>query len=588
MPKVDQLSLQPLRHRISSSYRRLCSHVKQRIAETIRSLTPHLSYSNWIKHCERPSYQPARITQAIAAFHYTPKVSIVMPVYNTPVALLDLAISSVRAQDYENWELCICDDASPKLAVRARLENWSKQDPRITVTHSTENEGISRASNRALLLASGEFVGLLDHDDELSQNALYEVVKLLQDFPHADMVYSDEDKLDPQGRRIEPYFKPDWSPEYLLSMMYTLHFSVYRRCLLDEIGGFRAGFEGSQDYDLALRITEKTDRIYHIPKVLYHWRMAPGSAAASSEAKPYAYDAARRALTEHLSHKRIPGEILHGKWRGLYRVRFNLQEAERVSIVVPNLGKEDDLKTCVRSIEDKSSYHNHEIVVVANRSIDADTERYLSARSCRIIFADESRNFSRLVNIGAANAQGQYLLILHDDIEVISPDWMAAMLGFFSQEKIGAVGVKLLYRTDRLQHIGIVLGLKGLAGYPLQGRRGRPLGYPDPSDFIRNCSAVSGACMMVRKSVFEAVGGFDEQLPGAYSDIDFCLRIREAGYRIVWTPHAELYHDEPPSRVDLGGSEAKYFIGRWRNILKNDPYYNPNLTLRYEDVGFRV
>ena len=506
--------------------------------------------------------------------------------YNTPLEHLDLAIRSVQGQHYKNWELCICDDASPKAEVRTCLESWEKQDARIKVAYLAKNEGISGASNRALELATGEFVGLLDHDDELTADALYEVVKLLQERPDADMIYSDEDKLDANGRRKWPNFKPEWSPELMLAVMYTCHFGVYRRSLVQEIGGFRAGFEGSQDYDLVLRLSEETDRIHHIPKILYHWRMAPNSAATSGNAKPYAYEAAKKALTEHLNRSRAEAEIVHGDWRGLYRVRFNLQGDDKVSIVMPDFSRAEALRCCVRAIEEKTSYGNYEVMVVDGGGLDAELREDLESRGHRIISAEKSSSLSRRINLGASQAQSPYLVLLHGDAEVISSEWMTAMLGFCKQAKIGAVGAKLRQRSGKIQHIGVVLGLKGVIGYPLRGYWARPLGYPDPSQFVRNCSAVSGACMMVRREVFEKLGGFDEREPGTYNDIDFCLRLRQAGYRIVWTPEAELYCDAPAASVD--SMETEYFRERWAHVLKSDPYYNPNLTVRYEDVGYRV
>ena len=578
--------------KLLNRYRDLRFRVKQPIAQLFRKvdplIRPHLSYAYWMKHCERRSYDPARIAQAMASFQYEPKVSIVMPVYNTPIELLDLAIRSVLGQRYENWELCICDDTSPSPDLRIRLESWQKRDPRIKITYSPKNEGISGASNRALSLATGECVGLLDHDDELSPDALFEIVNLLQCHPDADIVYSDEDKLDPQGRRICPHFKPDWSPEQFLSGMYFCHFGVYRRRLVEEVGGFRGEFDGAQDYDLALRIIEKTERIYHIPKILYHWRMAPTSFATSAVKKPYAHEAGRRALNEYVSRRRIPGEIVHGKWPAYYRIQFKLDGADKVSIIIPYLGKPDALMACINSIERRTSYRNYEIILVGNRGLDPGTKQYLLSRPHRVISVDESLNISRLINRGAAQAAGAYLLLLHDDAEVISSDWVTSMLGFSRLPEIGAVGAKLLYRTGRLQHIGVVLGLKGVAGHPLRGLYAYARGYLDPSEIIRNCSAVSGACMMVRKQLFEKLGGFDEQLPDTYNDIDFCLRLREAGYRIVWTPDAQLYHDEPASRSHANSRETRYFKNRWDKVLKNDPYYNPNLTLRYEDLGYRV
>ena len=571
--------------KLRSFYRDVRFRVKHPIAEAIKSVTPHLSYAHWIKHCE-PKPNAVQIAEAIAKFEYAPKISIVMPVYNTPLDLLDLAIRSVVMQHYENWELCICDDASPNPGVRARLQNWQKQDARIKVTCLAKNEGISGASNRALELAFGEFVGLLDHDDELTPDALYEVVNLLQRRSDADMIYSDEDRLDPDGCRVWPNFKPEWSPEFMLSVMYTCHFGVYRRQLLQEIGAFRLGFEGSQDHDLVLRISEKTGRIYHIPKILYHWRMAPGSAAGSADAKPYVHDAAKRALSEYLNRRRIPGESVDGKWPLHHSVRFRLDDTEKVSIIIPDLDRVEALRSCVDSVVEKTSYRNYEVIVVDNRHLEDETKNYLTSKSCRIILADESSSSSRLINVGAAHAQGGYLLLLHGDTEVISADWVTGMLGFCRQPEIGTVGAKLLSRTGRIQHVGVVLGLKGVAGYPLRGHY--PRHYPDLSQFIHNCSAVSGACMMVRKKLFEQLGGFAEQLPDAGNDIDFCLRIREAGYRIVWTPDAELYHDGTFASDALNGRQGEYFKRRWAKVLKGDPYYSPNLTLRYEDLGYRV
>jgi GT2 family glycosyltransferase len=578
--------------RLLNLYRTLRFRVKHPIAQGIRKLRGtdrHLSYERWIKHVEQRSYDPVRIHEAIANFHHKPKISVVMPVYNTSPGLLDLAIRSVQKQHYENWELCVCDDASQSAEIRECLEKWQKRDARIKVTFSQHNEGISAASNRALQLASGEFVGLLDHDDELSGDALYEVVNLLQERPEADMIYSDEDKLDAVGHRVHPCFKPDWSPEYMLARMYTCHFGVYRRRLLDEIGGFRTGFDGSQDYDLVLRLSERTSQIYHIPKILYHWRMIPSSASCSSEAKPYAYVAARKALSEHLERRQISGTIVDGNWHGHYRIWFD-RGTEKVSIVILASGTPSFLKACITSIEEKTSYANYEIVVVENQSIDPDIKEFLSARSYTVVPVQEAFNSSRRINLGAKHACGTYLLLLHDDTEVISADWITAMLGFCQQGEIGVVGAKLLYRNDLIEDAGVVLGLSGVAGHPLRKFPRNTWHDFRSSGDTRNCSAVSGACMMVRKSVFEQVGGFDEGISNAYSDIDFCLKVREAGYRIVWTPWAELYHDhdDPHSHDRTDSHEVAYFKKRWGKILANDPYYNPNLTRKHEDLGYRV
>jgi GT2 family glycosyltransferase len=567
------------------------SRVTHPVAQGYRTLRglidPHLSYDHWIKHVEQRSYDPARIKMEISSFDYKPTISVVMPVYNTPIGVLDLAIQSVVKQHYEKWELCVCDDASSHTDVRRCLERWQKQDARIKTSVSARNEGISAASNRGLQVATGEFVGLLDHDDELSPDALYEVAKVLQENRGADMIYSDEDRLDVEGRRVEPFFKPDWSPEYMLACMYTCHFGVYRKRLLEEIGGFRTRFDGSQDYDLVLRLTERSERILHIPKVLYHWRMIPSSAAASLEAKPYALTAAKKALSEHLERRGVSAEIRDGAWPSHYRIEFKLQGDEKVSILIVASGKTDALRTCMASMEKYTS--KCEVVVAMTSDVSPGLEEYLASKSCRIVSSGDAFHPSRLINLGAKEAKGEYLLLLHDDVEAISKDWISPMLGLCQQKEIGAVGAKLLRRNESIEHAGMVLGLKGIVGSPLQNfPKDTRHGCGAATD-MRNCSTVSAACMMVRKDVFDGVGGFDESLSRIYSDVDFCLKVRTAGYRIVWTPWAEFYHSVCASPENERGSRDVVLLEkRWGKLLKDDPYYNPNLTLRHEDFGFRV
>ncbi len=546
-------------------------------------------YRRWILEREQPSIDVPAIRQAISGFAFMPTISIVVPVYNTPAELINAFVNSVRAQYYENWELCICNDGSSAMHVRPLLDEWSERDSRIKVVHSGKNEGISSASNRALGLAAGEYVGLLDHDDELSPNALYENVKLLQSHPEADMIYSDEDKLNARGQRIDPFFKPDWSPEYMLSCMYTCHFGVYRKRLLNEIGGFRVGFEGSQDYDLVLRVSEKTDKIFHIPKVLYHWRIVAGSAAGSSGAKPYAYVAARKALREHLNRRRVRAEVADGKWLGHYSIRFKLENIEPVSVIIPTKDKVRLLRSCIQSIEKETSYPNYEIIIVDNQSSRAETKQYFSTLRHRIVTMEEPFNFSRLINRGAAESRAKYLLFLNNDTQVISADWIETMAGLCQQHDIGIVGGKLLYPGDRIQHAGITLGVAGIAGHAFRRFVRDTFHHFGAACDLRNCSAVTGACMMVRKEVFDQVGGFDESLPIAYNDVDFCLRVRQAGYRIVYTPAAELYHIESASRgYRTSEKEAIEMQRRWAKVIMNDPYYNPNLTLDHEDFGLRL
>lgn len=553
---------------ILRAYRRLPFGVKHSARRVIDAMQPHRSYGWWIRFCEQRA-DASLAAKEIAGFAYGPKVSIVMPTYNSSIELLDLAIESMRRQFYQNWELCICDDASPRAEVRDRLKHWSEREPRIKTVFLEKNEGIGGASNNALKLATGEFVGLLDHDDELTPDALFEVVKLLQENRDADIIYSDEDKLTPVGKRIQPFFKPDWSPEFMLCVMYTCHFTTYRRRVVEELQGFRPEFAGSQDYDLFLRAAERTDRIYHIPKILYHWRMAPGSVANSANSKPYAFEAAKRAITEHLERRGIPGKAVHGPWPGAYRLRFEMDGRDKVSIGVFGHGDQQKVNRCLKSVQERSSYANREII-----SGERDE--------------NSSSNLSRRINKLVSRASGNYIVLLDEDTEVVSTDWIEAMLGFFRLNDVGAVGAKLTDRNGRIQHIGIALGLKGVAGYPLRGLYGYPFVFPDPNDFFRNCSAVSAACMMVRKEAFQRIGGFDEKLPSLYNDVDFCLRLRRAGYRIVWTPDARLECEAARNGDGYHRDAAEYLEQRWGVALRQDPYYNPNLTLKYADMGFRT
>jgi GT2 family glycosyltransferase/SAM-dependent methyltransferase len=545
-------------------------------------------YEKWIEHERqlRPSKHAAQ--ERIATFPYQPVISLVMPVYNTRIDFLQTAIASVRGQYYENWELCICDDASDKPHVKPFLEDCAARDPRIKVFFSAQNEGISLASNHALQLATGEYIGLLDHDDELSCDALFEVVSLLQQQPEADVIYSDEDKLEIDGRRCDPFFKPDWSPEYLLSCMYTCHFGVYRRSLMEAVGGFRKGYEGSQDYDLMLRFSEQTRHVCHIPKVLYHWRKSPGSTAAASQAKSYSSDAGRRALDEHLERRGIRGQVINDR-PNRYRVRPEIKGTPLISILIPTKDHANLLRKCIQSIEGKTAYSNYEIVIIDNGSSEENACAYLRASRHKVLPYNEPFNFSAINNFGARHATGEYLVFLNDDTEVISPEWLTAMLEFAQFPDIGIVGAKLLYSNGKIQHAGVVLGMGGIAGHPYSNFPGKSSGYFDALFRIRNVSAVTGACMMMRREVFEKVGGFDEQLPVNFNDVDLCLRVRQAGYRIVWTPYATLEHHESATRqLVITAEEVRYVQDRWGGVLLNDPYYNPNLTLQRSDYSLRL
>lgn len=550
-------------------------------------------YDKWVEQTALTDSDRKKIRKGIERFSYRPKISIVMPVYNVERRWLEKALDSVLAQLYENWELCIADDASTEPHIRKTLEAYENKDPRIRVAYLSENRGISLASNEALALATGEFVALLDNDDELTENALYENVRLLNQYPYADMIYSDEDKLDMDGKRCEPHFKPDWSPEMYLCHNYTCHFGVYRKSLIDEIGGFRKGYEGSQDYDLVLRFIEKTENIYHIPKVLYHWRMIPGSAADSTDAKRYAYVAGKQAVEDYVRRNGIDGVVEDGLFLGSYRVRYRLRGTPEVSIIIPFRDKASVLETCVDSILRKTTYPRYRILLVDNGSREEETIQYLKGLepqpAIQVLKYDRPFNYSAINNYAASQTDSEYVLFLNNDTEVISKDWIEVMLEHAQREEVGGVGALLYYPDDTVQHAGVILGLGGIAGHSHSRVSRESFGYFGRMKVVHNLSAVTAACMMTRRSLFEEVGGFDESVTHAFNDVDLCLKIREKGYRIVYTPYAELYHHESLSRgyEDTPEKQARfqreidYIYARWKTVLEaGDPYYNPNLTLK--------
>ena len=557
-------------------------------------------YQRWLTVNAVSESDLAAMSAEAAALAYKPTISVITPVYNTDPRWLRACIESVKRQVYPNWEMCLCDDGSTSAATREVLREYEK-DPRIRVTWLEKNSQISTASNAALALATGEYVALLDHDDEYTPDALFRVVQHLNAHRDADVVYSDEDKLDLAGARCDPYFKPDWSPEHFLSCMYTPHLVVLRKSLVDAVGGFRVGYEGAQDYDLLLRLSEQTKRIDHLPRILYHWRKLPQSAASAGDAKPWALDAGRRALEDAIRRRGAEAQILPGGAQGLFRVRFAVKGDPLVSMIIPTTGRPrqvggtrvDTLRALVRSVRQKTSYTNYEFVIVAdNGEVSAEVRRALEGSAHRIVpyTAEGPFNFSHKQNVGAANARGAHLLLLNDDVEVIASDWMTAMLEYSQQPEIGAVGAKLLYPDGRLQHIGIVLGVGGGAGHAFHQHAGASTGYASSAIAVRNYSAVTAACMMTRRDAFDAVGGFDEQLAVDFNDVDYCLRLRRAGYRIVFTPFATLYHHESASfgPRTQNAKELELMKSRWAEVMASDPYYHPALTREFPDYRIRV
>lgn len=541
-----------------------------------QELSLNEEYQLWLRR-NAPSTTELEVQRAAATgFVYKPKISIIMPTYNTKPEWLDEAIESVRAQTYPNWELCIVDDASTDPATRKALRRYTRRR-KIHLARLGENSGIAAASNRALSMATGEFVGFLDHDDELKPNALFEVVKLLNRRRDLDFIYTDEDKLEPDGQLTDPFFKPDWSPELFLTTNYVTHFAIYRKELVDRLGRLRRGYDGSQDHDLALRVTEATERIGHIALPLYTWRKVPGSAAASAEAKPWAYQAGARALMDGLRRRGFEGDVVPGLWKGSHRVRFRITGAPTVGIIIPTRDRVDLLRRCVESIEARSSYRHYELLVVDNDSADEETLEFLATVKGRVIAYRGPFNYANMMNVAAAEARTDMLLFLNNDTEVISPGWIEALLEYAQQPAVGAAGARLLYPQGHPQHEGIIMGL----GHGTAGNVDHA-GYFSLGHSVLNASAVTAACMMTRAAVFSELGGFEEKLKVAFNDVDYCLRLRRAGYRIVYTPYAELFHHESASRGTLHPpADEAFFRERWGcpgEIV--DPYYNPNLDLR--------
>jgi GT2 family glycosyltransferase len=563
-------------------------------------------YDLWIMNHEPGIIQLDEMRDECSAFPYQPKISIITPVWNTDEKWLRQAIESVMDQVYQNWELCLADGGSTSPHVRRVIEEYADRDPRIRIAVLDKNKGISGNSNEALAMASGEWIGLLDHDDELAPYALYEVVKLLNSKRDAGFIYSDEDKIDGAGRRSSPFFKPDFAPDMFLSHNYICHFSVIRRDLIDHAGGFREGYDGSQDYDLFLRVTELLDEkeIVHIPKILYHWRIIPGSAADSIEAKPYAINAAKLALTDALRRRGIHGSVTDGLFYGSYRVRYEIDGDPLVSIIIPTKDKVDLLKVCVQSIIQKTQYQNYEIIIVDNLSREKEIFDYYRSlegdNRFRIIEYNHPFNFSEMNNFAVSHAAGTHLVFLNNDIEIISDEWLSAMLEHSQRPEVGAVGAKLLYTNNTVQHAGIIIGIVGkppVGGHAHRHLPGSHPGYFGRASHIADVSAVTAACLMMRRAVFSEVGGFDPKLAVAFNDVDLCLKIRQRGYRLIYTPYALLYHHESLSRgyEDTPEKQARFLHEvdcirkRWREVLDaGDPYYNPNLTVEDNDFSIRI
>jgi GT2 family glycosyltransferase len=530
-----------------------------------------------------------------------PRFSILTPVYETPAEVLSEMLDSVFRQSFGDWELVLVDDASKSPRVRDILGEAPSRDPRVRVLFREENGGIVAASNDALAMAAGEFIALLDHDDKLHPDALAHVHEALAGSPEADYVYTDEDNIDATGRHSGGFFKPDWSPERLRTQMYTCHLSVLRRSLVEEVGGFDREFEGSQDWDLVLKVTERARAVVHVPRVLYHWRTLDTSAAGGGEAaKPWAFEAGTRAVQAHCDRVGLAARVERDQTdSGVYHLHPQLQEEPPVSIIIPTGGQVREIRyqpvvlanNCVRSIVERSTYENYEIVCVVDKSTPANVHRELrdiGGDRVRLVEFDRPFSFSGKINVGAIRSEGEHLLMLNDDIEVATADWIERMVMYSQMREIGAVGGRLLWEDGRLQHVGVRFE-HGLPGHPYRGFPGDHPGYGNEVRVAQNCLAVTGACLMTRRELFEEVGGLSTTFPVNYNDIDYCLKLRAGGRRVVYDPDLVMHHFESSSRSsDVEEWEKAHLMSRWLPATAVDPYSNPHLRRGVPRISSRA
>ncbi len=550
-----------------------------------------VQYQRWIKKHEPTPRDLAR--QRATNMPRRPQISVVVPAYDTPERFFAEMVESVRAQTYPHWELCIADGGS-------FASHRTSEDNRILLQHLEENRGIAGNTNAALAMATGDYVAFLDHDDALAPFALHAVAEAINRHPDADFFYSDEDKLDEAGQRVDPCFKPGWSPDLLRHHNYICHLVVLRRSLLEHLSGIRHGFDGAQDYDLVLRASEAAKQIVHIPQVLYHWRLHSQSTAQNTASKQYLVDAGKRALEEHLCRCATVARVLPAEQPGEYRVLYQLPRQPLVSVLIPNRDQPGLLGRCIESLS-KSSYANYEIVILENGSTQDDTHAYyrLLERDLPVRVLPWTRpfNFAAINNFGATHARGEAILFLNNDVEPIHPDWLEAMVTHAMRPEIGAVGAKLLFADGTIQHAGVVLGMGGVAGHVHSRFPREADGYLGRLRQVQDVAAVTGACLMTRRDVFERVGGFDERFVLAYNDVDYGMNVRALGLRVLWTPEAELYHlesktrgyEDDPAKQERFRREFDLFRRKWAKALEaGDPYFNPNFRLDRADCALRA
>lgn len=562
----------------------------------------------WIRLHERfepeevpygPWYEAYKPTEEILenqrkkTFSYAPLISIAVPAYKTPALFLRQMIDSLEAQTYSNWELCIVNASPEEAEMQQILQEYCEKDARVRVKNLEKNLGIAENTNEAIRMAAGEFTGLLDHDDLLAPNALYEIVSLLNKKKNTDVIYTDEDKVTMElDEHFQPHLKPDFNLDLLRSNNYICHFFVTRTEIIKKVGGFRKEFDGAQDYDFIFRCVEAAEHVEHVPEILYHWRTHKASTADNPASKMYAFDAGKRAIEAHLQRMGVQGEVSHTPDLGFYRVKYPVTETPMVSIIIPNKDEKETLEACLKSIEEKTEYENYEILIVENNSVTEEIFQYYKKLSenprIRLLRWKKEFNYSAINNYAAKHAHGEYLLFLNNDVTVITKGWLTEMLGTCQRKEVGAVGVKLIYPDDTIQHAGCVVGMGGIAGSMFVDMPANRTGYLHKASIMQDLSAVTAACMMMKKQAFVEAGGFTEELAVAFNDIDLCLKTKEAGYLIVYNPYVQLYHMESKSRgaedteekARRFQKEIEYMRCHWMEILKNgDPCYNKNLSL---------
>lgn len=589
---------------IKKLYNLLPLRVKNFLKRILRRnvvLTNAKAYIEWIKRNE-PKIEEIK-KQCDNDFNLKPKISLVIPMYNTDEMFFLELVNSLKQQTYKNWEACFAD-GSPNQNLE--IKKICETDTRIKYKFINENKGISGNSNEAISLATGEYIGLLDHDDLLPPFALYEMVKAINELPEAEFLYSDEDKIKFDNKknklvRFDPNFKPDFAPDTLRSQNYICHFSVMKKQLMDKLGGFRSEFDGSQDFDLFLRASELTNKIVHIPKILYHWRVHQSSTAFEIGAKEYTLDAGKKAIEAHLERIGLKGKVEKNKVYQ-YDIQYDVLGSPTVTILIPNKDHIETLKVCIDSILAQTTYQNYEIIIIENNSGEQKTfdyyEQLIKNPKINVFyFKEKVFNYSKIINFGVNSSNADYIVQLNNDIEILTKDWLERMISFAQREDVGAVGVKLLYPDKTVQHAGVILGINGVAGHAHKNYPKDHHGYMSRLQIIQNLSAVTAACIMTKREIYEQVGFMDEKFAVAFNDVDFCMKIRQLDKLIVYNPLIELVHYESKSRglEDTIEKQKRFkgeidlFLERWGEKLKQgDPYYNPNLTLKHEDFSIKI